>query len=531
MLDPNIEKLRQSYTEVPYNSQAYSNSHPDRLATLGRIFNLPPASVENCRVLELGCASGGNIIPMAYFLPESEFVGIELNEGHVKSAQKAASDLAVKNIQIQQGNILDVDTSLGVFDYIICHGVFSWVPESVQNKILSIASENLAENGIAYISFNTYPGWHMREMIRHMMLYHSNQFDSPVERIGQARAFVDFLAGAVGENANDPYVSLLSNELEALKSSGDWYVFHDYMEVVNKPIYFHEFIDRADKCDLQYLADANFSMMFHDDFSNEINNTLEQLSHDIVQKEQYMDFLRNRQFRQTLLCKKGRNLKRMLDEEDLTGLLVLSSITPENGTIDLSPGQIQKFRVPDGKLIETQNTFIKIAFKILRQHWPKAIAYEALLDSCIKELGEFSSKEISDKQEWKKELGRGLLNCFVSGAIDLRSWQGTYSDIVSIRPKVSDLTLYQVSNRQSVVNQHHETVNMDPLALHLLPLLDGTNTKDDMINQMVLLAEKKTFTIYQYDLPVNDLKMIRQSISQSVDNILAALADATLLIA
>lgn len=165
MLDQNIEKLRQSYTEVPYHSQAYSNSHPDRLATLGRIFNLSPASVENCRVLELGCASGGNIIPMAYYLPESEFVGIELNEGHVELAKKAASDLAVKNIQIRQGNILEADISLGIFDYIICHGVFSWVPESVQNKILSIASENLAENGIAYISFNTYPGWHMREMI------------------------------------------------------------------------------------------------------------------------------------------------------------------------------------------------------------------------------------------------------------------------------------------------------------------------------------------------------------------------------
>jgi len=531
MLDQNIEKLRQSYTEVPYYSQAYSNSHPDRLATLGRIFNLSPAPVENCRVLELGCASGGNIIPMAYYLPESEFVGIELNEGHVELAQKAVSDLAVKNIQIRQGNILEADISLGEFDYIICHGVFSWVPEAVQNKILSIASENLAENGIAYISFNTYPGWHMREMIRHMMLYHSNQFDSPGERIGQARAFVDFLAGAVGQNSNDPYAFLLSNELEALKNSGDWYVFHDYMEVVNKPIYFHEFIDRADKCDLQYLADASFSMMFHNDFSNEINNTLEQLSHDIVQKEQYMDFLRNRQFRQTLLCRKDRILKRLLDEEDLAGLLVISSTTSENGTIDLSSGQIQKFRVPDGKFIETDNTIIKVAFKILRENWPKAIAYEKLLDLCVQALEKFSGKDISDNQEWKKELGRGLLNCFISGAIDLRSWQGTYSGIVSTRPKVSDLTLYLGGNRQSVVNHYHETVNMDPMALHLLPLLDGTNTREDMVNQMVTLAEKKTFIIYQYDLPVNDLEMIRQSISQSVDTILATLAEAMLLIA
>lgn len=531
MQDPNIDKLKQSYTEVPYYSQAYSNSHPDRLATLGKIFNLSPAPVENCRVLELGCAGGGNIIPMAYFLSESEFVGVELNEGHVETAQKTAIDLGIENIRILQGNILEVDASWGLFDYIICHGVFSWVPESVQDKILSIASENLAESGVAYISFNTYPGWHMREMIRHMMLYHSNQFDTPDQRIGQAKAFVDFLAGAVGENTSDPYVLLLRNELEALKSSGDWYIFHDYMEVVNTPIYFHEFIDRAEKNGLQYLADASFSMMFHNDFSDEINNTIESLSHDIVQKEQYMDFLRNRQFRQTLLCKKDRNLKRMLDADGLLGLLVSSSTMSENKEIDMTVGQIQKFKTPDGKLIETENPIIKISFKILKQSWPKAIPFENLLDSCVRELGETFGKEILDTQDWKQELGRGLLHCFVSGAIDLRRWQGDYKNSISERPKVSDLTLYQVDNQQRVVNQRHETVNTDSLALHLLPMLDGTNNKEDMLNHLTALAANKTFTVSQYDLPVTDPKKIRKSIEKSIDNILAGLADATLLIA
>jgi len=376
MQDPNIEKLRKSYKEVPYLSQAYVNSHPERLSTLAKIFNMSPAPVTSCRVLELGCASGGNLIPMAYFLPESDFVGIELAEGHAESGQKTVKELGLRNLDIQHANILEVDASLGMFDYIICHGVFSWVPESVQEKILSIASENLSEQGVAYISYNTYPGWHMREMVRHMMLYHASQFDEPDKKIGQARAFIDFLANAVGANTNDPYAILLRNELESLKNSGDWYIFHDLMEVVNTPIYFHQLIERADQHGLQYLADASFSMMFHNDFSDEVNRTLDNVSHDIIQKEQYMDFLRNRQFRQTLLCKKELELKRNLDSDSLTGLLVASSTTPEISEIDLTPGKIHKFQIPDGLFIETENPVIKAGLKILKQHWPKALSFE-----------------------------------------------------------------------------------------------------------------------------------------------------------
>ncbi|MCD4811464.1 hypothetical protein K8R14_02560, partial [bacterium] len=66
---------RTSYDEVPYESQSFPQSHPDRLAMLARLFGLSPAPVTQCRVLELGCAGGGNLIPMAFHLPDSEFVG------------------------------------------------------------------------------------------------------------------------------------------------------------------------------------------------------------------------------------------------------------------------------------------------------------------------------------------------------------------------------------------------------------------------------------------------------------------------
>jgi methyltransferase-like protein len=526
--DPNIARLQESYRQVPYLSQAYSQSHPDRLATLGRIFNMYPAPISKCRVLELGCASGGNIIPMAYFLPESEFVGIELSEGHVTTGLKTIKDLGLSNIRIEHGNILEVDASWGSFDYIICHGVFSWSPESVQDKILSVASENLAEQGIAYISYNTYPGWHMREMIRHMMLYHSNQFTEPDQRLSQAKAFIDFLAGAVAKDTNDPYGFLLKNELECLKSSGDWYIFHDYMEVVNTPIYFHQFIEWAEKHGLQYLAEADFSVMFSG-FSDEISNTIEQVSQDIIQKEQYMDFLRNRLFRQTLLCKKELNLKRMLDAESLSGLLVFSSTSPETDSVDLSFGKMQKFRTPDGMFIETENPVIKTSLKILNKYWPKALTFNILLEKCIEEMKAALGSDAIENKDWRKELGRGMLHCYVSGAIGLRTWQGDFAANVSKQPKVNDLTIYQINHHQCIVNQRHEIVNTDSLAQHLIPMLDGTNDKDDMLKHLTKLAENRTFTLTQYDVPLTDSEKIRQSIDSSIDRILLSLANATLL--
>ena len=171
-----------SYDEVPYESHPFAQTHPSRLFTVGTLFGLRPTPVQRCRVLELGCAAGGNLIPMAEYLPDSEFVGLDLSARQVEDGKKLIADFGLKNLTLKHASILDVDASYGTFDYVICHGVYSWVPSSVQDKVLDICAKQLTPNGIAYISYNTYPGWHMRGMIRDMMQFHSGRFDSPQNR-------------------------------------------------------------------------------------------------------------------------------------------------------------------------------------------------------------------------------------------------------------------------------------------------------------------------------------------------------------
>jgi cyclopropane fatty-acyl-phospholipid synthase-like methyltransferase len=138
-----------SYDIVPYGQLAFAQTHPDRLATVARIFGLTPPPIATCRVLELGCASGANLIPMAFNLPEASFVGVDLSRVQVQSALATVEALGLRNIQITHASILDVQPDWGEFDYIICHGVFSWVETAVQDKIFRIAVENLAPNGVA----------------------------------------------------------------------------------------------------------------------------------------------------------------------------------------------------------------------------------------------------------------------------------------------------------------------------------------------------------------------------------------------
>src|SRR5262245_5469668 len=182
-----------SYDELPYQSVAFAQTHPDRLATVATLLGLEPPRVDKCRVLELGCAAGGNPTPIAESLPEAKFVGIHLTARQVADGKQIIARLGLGNIQLQQGDIAALRPDLGTFDYIICHGVFSWVPKAVQDAIFTICKQCLAPDGVAFVSYNTLPGWRMRGMIRDMMLYHAAQFSEPRRKVEQGLALIDFL--------------------------------------------------------------------------------------------------------------------------------------------------------------------------------------------------------------------------------------------------------------------------------------------------------------------------------------------------
>src|SRR5262245_43544596 len=131
-----------SYDEVPYSEYIFHQTHPASIGAVGALFGMEPANPERCRVLELGCASGANLVSMAYQLPGSEFIGIDLSPLQIEQGLRTISALGLTNIDLRSCSILDVDQAYGSFDYIICHGVYSWVPADVREAILSVSKIN-----------------------------------------------------------------------------------------------------------------------------------------------------------------------------------------------------------------------------------------------------------------------------------------------------------------------------------------------------------------------------------------------------
>jgi SAM-dependent methyltransferase len=184
-----------TYDAIPYPSNPFRQTRPERLAAVAKLFGLEAPPAENCRVLEIGCSMGGNLIAMAQDLPGSRFVGIDASSRQIADGWKMIDRLGLKNIELKHIDILDVPGDFGEFDYIVSHGVYSWVPARVQNKMLEICQRSLAPRGVVYISYNTYPGWHIRGIVRDMMVYRGTQFAEPQARLAQAKGLVAFVAG------------------------------------------------------------------------------------------------------------------------------------------------------------------------------------------------------------------------------------------------------------------------------------------------------------------------------------------------
>jgi methyltransferase-like protein/2-polyprenyl-3-methyl-5-hydroxy-6-metoxy-1,4-benzoquinol methylase len=304
--DQTSQAIADHYDSVAYDSVAFTHSSPANIHGVATLFGLTPHALETARVLELGCAAGGNIIPLAARYPKAQFLGVDLSDNQIKHGKMLIKGLGLKNIRLQTRSITDVNDFDGKFDYIICHGVFSWVPAEVQAAIFKICQKNLSPNGLAYISYNTYPGWKGREIVRDAMLWRAQQGTTPQAKLSLAKGMVDFYA----QYAIDG--SVVKQEMIAqqglMTTVGDYYLHHEFLELHNQPIYFQSFINKAREFNLNYLSEAVVSGIFLSNLSAELRATLmAECQNDQVKIEQHLDFLRNRTFRQTLLMPEAKN--------------------------------------------------------------------------------------------------------------------------------------------------------------------------------------------------------------------------------
>jgi len=519
---------KNSYDEVPYESFPFQQTHPDRLATIATLFGLRPANVEKCRVLELGCASGGNLIPMAAALPDSEFLGVDFSQRQISAAQDAVQELGFHNLEFKHASILEITPSWGQFDYIIAHGVYSWVPNEVQAKLLEVCSSNLAPQGIAYVSYNTFPGWHLRGMIRDMMHYHASRYTDPRQRLREARALVDFLAGAVPAD-NNPYGLQLRKELDNLGQQSDNYLYHEQLEDVNDPIYFYQFVDRAKLCGLQYLGEADFRVMTTWGFSPETEKTLHHLATDLIQMEQYMDFVRNRTFRQTLLCRDDLPLSRNITANHLLPMYVSSPLRPSAKNLDVRNAEPAEFTGPHGLKFTSSDVITKAAILALSEVWPRALSLAELHDKVWANFESMSIRDASSITAETRELAGRLINCFISDLVEINIHRPRFTTQVSERPAATTLQRRQAQRSNLVTNLRHQSVRLTDVQRRLLQCLDGNCDRKLLLAQMTTLVREGTLVVQDRGKRVEDAATVETLLTGVLESSLEELARQALL--
>lgn len=297
------------YKELGYKSYPFPFTTPAYLEAYGTLVGLKPPTAKTARVLELGATYGGNIISQAVHNPEATFVGIELSQDQVEKGNKIISDAKLENVSLLQGDILNFDESLGNFDYIIAHGFYSWISHEMKDKLLDIISHHLADNGIAYVSYNTYPGWHTMEEVRQLMLFANRGYDELTHKEKVLRGkTVGSLVGAQILNY-DNLKERNSKFLGALRSvmqKDDYYVGHDHLEPHNDPCYFYQFNDHLKAHNLSYVCDADLTLSMVRTYDDSIADKLEKLApNSQADQEQYLDFMLDTTFRKSIICKES----------------------------------------------------------------------------------------------------------------------------------------------------------------------------------------------------------------------------------
>ena len=302
------EEMQQTiYKELGYKSYPFPFTTPAYLEAYGTLVGLKPPTAKTARVLELGATYGGNIISQAAHNPEATFVGIELSQDQVEKGNKIIGDAKLDNVSLVQGDILNFDESMGTFDYIIAHGFYSWISDEMKDKLLDIISNHLADNGIAYVSYNTYPGWHTMEEVRQLMLFANRGHDESTHKEKVLRGkTVGSLVGAQILNY-DNLKERNSKFLGALRSvmqKDDYYVGHDHLEPHNDPCYLYQFNDHLKDNNLTYVGDADLTLSMVRTYDESIADKLEQLApNSQADQEQYLDFMLDTTFRKSIICK------------------------------------------------------------------------------------------------------------------------------------------------------------------------------------------------------------------------------------
>jgi len=359
------------YDELPYRSFPVEWTAPERLAIASMFHGGPRPPVDQYRVLELGCGNGANLLPLAYYRRHGTFVGIDGAQSQIAVADDRKLALGISNVEFIHTDFLTAARQLDdQFDYIIVHGVFSWVSGETRDALMQLCAQSLSPGGLLYLNYNSMPGWKVRGMVRDFLLAQTAGMRNLQARAQVAKDVSSKVAVTL-ESEEHPYSQLMAKEFKFVCDSDLSYVAHEYLSTDNHAYWRREFMSLARRHELEYVADADFNYS-SGGVSEDVRPGLEKEQITGCALEDTVDLLCYRQLHSPILARLPLTL-RPPDVKEFANLSVASCLAPCTSTGTENP----MFQHPSGYQVEAKDEVMLDLLTILQPLWPRGLHVNA----------------------------------------------------------------------------------------------------------------------------------------------------------
>ncbi len=446
------EVLSSSFDALPYRHGAIPATHAARLGAIARLLGQNAAPPDRCRVLELGCGEGLNLLPLAERFPGSQFVGVDFSAEQIRVGEEARAAAGIGNARLICADLREFEPEAGAFDYVVAHGVYSWVSDAVKDRLLALCQRALAPHGVAYLSYNVHPGWGLLGSLRAIIRAELARVSDPQAHV---RRLLPALQRAFAAQTT-PYAKLMHEALTGMLAKPAALLFHDELEAVNDPVTFLDFTTHATAHGLQYLAEADFSAMPLDHLPAEVRGALAELDLDFARGQQMLDLLGQRVFRASLLTRAGPPAAREPDPAVISDCAVGFHLRAVEGRFDLAEGVPLRLLGRHHFVLSIEKPAQKAFFAALCEIYPQRIAFSQAVTRAVELLQQHGLPTEIDSSP----LAVGLVKLFVIDQCDLLlAGDGAWLRLAE-HPAPSALMRHQARTGLHVTNRWHEVVEL-----------------------------------------------------------------------
>jgi hypothetical protein len=316
--------------------------------------------------------------------PSADFTGIDFARSEIANGQKAILEDGLENVDLIAADLREIEVEAGTYDVILCHGIFSWVPDDVKERILMLCREGLRQDGLAAVAYLTYPGWKQREAIRELLTMRDRANRAPEERVRESALMLRLLHAGYSAHEHDPHARSLKAVVESMQTSATNAFLHDELGQIHDPCYFLQFAEWAEECGLRYLAETDLGSMSTEGLDVSAHKLLQELSPDFLETQQLIDFVVNRSGRSSLLVRGDADFERRFASQRLKQLHLATTwwhVTPINAP-DGSPA---RFESDQGRSVRIEHPCVLGLLRTLTDRRDEPIPTAELQDAALRE--------------------------------------------------------------------------------------------------------------------------------------------------